>query len=141
MFLLSPGQPLYIVFLISAIFFFSFFYAAMVFNPTETADNLKRSGALVPGLRPGKNTADYIDKVMSRLTLLGAVYLATVALLPDMLRSIWNVSFYFGGTSLLIVVVVIMDFITQVQSHLMSQKYESILRKSKDKSGQLGLLR
>jgi preprotein translocase subunit SecY len=141
MFWLSPGQPLYVLFLVSAIFFFSFFYAAMVFNPNETADNLKRSGALVPGLRPGKNTAEYIDKVMSRLTLLGAAYLATVALLPDMLRSIWNVSFYFGGTSLLIVVVVIMDFITQVQSHLMSQKYESILRKSKDKSGQLGLLR
>jgi len=141
MFWLSPGQPLYFMFLVGAIFFFAFFYAAMVFNPNETADNLKRSGAMVPGLRPGKNTADYIDKVMSRLTLIGAGYLALVALLPDLLRSMWNVSFYFGGTSILIVVVVIMDFITQIQSHLMSQKYESILKKSKDKSGQLGLLR
>lgn len=141
MFWLSPGQPLYFIFLVAAIVFFSFFYAAMMFNPAETADNLKRSGAMVPGIRPGKNTADYIDKVMTRLTLLGAGYLALVALLPDMLRSIWHMSFYFGGTSLLIVVVVIMDFITQIQSHLMSQKYESILKKSKDKSGQLGLLR
>jgi preprotein translocase subunit SecY len=141
MFWLSPGQPLYFMFLIGTIIFFSFFYAAMIFNPTETADNLKRSGAMVPGIRPGKNTADYIDRVMTRLTLLGAGYLALVALLPDMLRSIWHMSFYFGGTSLLIVVVVIMDFITQIQSHLMSQKYESILKKSKDKSGQLGLLR
>jgi preprotein translocase subunit SecY len=141
MFWLSPGQPLYFMFLIGAIFFFAFFYAAMVFNPNETADNLKRSGAMVPGLRPGKNTADYIDKVMGRLTLIGAAYLALVALLPDLLRSMLNVSFFFGGTSILIVVVVIMDFITQVQSHLMSQKYESILKKSKDKSGQLGLLR
>ena len=141
MFWLSPGQPLYFMFLIGTIVFFSFFYAAMIFNPTETADNLKRSGAMVPGIRPGKNTADYIDRVMTRLTLLSAGYLALVALLPDMLRSVWHMSFYFGGTSLLIVVVVIMDFITQIQSHLMSQKYESIQKKSKDKSGQLGLLR
>ena len=141
MFWLSPGQPLYITFLVLAIFFFSFFYAAMVFSPAETADNLKKSGALVPGLRPGKNTADYIDHVMSRLTLIGAIYLSLVALMPDVMRSMWNFTFYFGGTSLLIVVVVIMDFITQIQSHLMSQKYESILKKSKDKSGSLGLIR
>lgn len=141
MFLLSPGQPIYLALLVLAIYFFSFFYAAMVFSPADTADNLKKSGALMPGLRPGKNTADYIDKVMSRLILIGATYLSIVALLPDLMRSMFNFTFYFGGTSLLIVVVVIMDFITQIQSHLMSQKYESILRKSKDKSSKLGLLR
>jgi preprotein translocase subunit SecY len=140
-FWLSPGQPLYLIFLVSAIFFFAFFYAAMVFNPKDTADNLKKSGALVPGIRPGKSTSEYIDKVMTKLTLIGAAYLAIVALIPDLLRSMWSISFYFGGTSLLIVVVVVMDFISQIQSHLMSQKYESILRKSKDKSDKLGLIR
>lgn len=129
-FSLQPGQPLYVVLFASAIMFFSFFYTALVFNPKETADNLKRSGAFLPGIRPGENTANYIDKVMTRLTFVGGLYITGVALLPEFLRMSWNVPFYFGGTSLLIIVVVIMDFIAQVQAHLMSQQYESLMRKA-----------
>lgn len=137
---LAPGQPLYLLCFVLAIFFFCFFYTALVFNPKETADNLKKSGALVPGMRPGDQTAQYIDKVMSRLTLSGAAYLALVSLLPTFLITAWHVPFYFGGTSLLIVVVVIMDFISQIQAHLMSYKYENLMKKG-GKSSQLGLLR
>lgn len=127
---LQPGQPLYILCFASGIIFFSFFYTALVFNPRETADNLKRSGAFIPGVRPGDQTANYIDKVMSRLTLVGAIYITGVAILPEFLILGWQVPFYFGGTSLLIIVVVIMDFIAQVQAHLMSQQYESLMRKA-----------
>lgn len=126
---LQPGQILYILLLISGIMFFSFFYTALVFNPRETADNLKRSGAFIPGIRPGEQTASYVDKVMTRLTLVGAIYIASIAVMPELLVYKWQVPFYFGGTSLLIVVVVIMDFIAQVQAHLMSQQYEALLKK------------
>lgn len=132
-FSLQPGQPLYIILFASAIMFFAFFYTALVFNPRETADNLKRSGAFLPGIRPGENTANYIDKVMTRLTFVGGLYITGVSLLPELLRVTWNVPFYFGGTSLLIIVVVIMDFIAQVQAHLMSQQYESLMRKTQRK--------
>ena len=117
---LSPGQPIYVLFFAAAIIFFCFFYTALVFNPKETADNLKKSGAFVPGIRPGDQTAKYIDKIMGRLTLIGAFYITLVCLLPEFLRLKFNTPFYFGGTSLLIIVVVTMDFMTQVQSHLMS---------------------
>lgn len=127
---LQPGQPIYILLLASGIIFFSFFYTALVFNPRETADNLKRSGAFIPGIRPGDQTANYIDKVMTRLTLVGAVYITAVSILPEFLVLGWQVPFYFGGTSLLIIVVVIMDFIAQIQAHLMSQQYESLMRKA-----------
>jgi preprotein translocase subunit SecY len=127
---ISPGQPLYAVLYASAIVFFCFFYTALVFNPKETADNLKKSGAFVPGIRPGEQTANYIDKVMSRLTLGGAVYIVLVCLLPEFLYVKWNVPFYFGGTSLLIVVVVCMDFMAQVQTLIMSRQYESLLKKA-----------
>ncbi len=127
---ISPGQPLYAVLYASAIVFFCFFYTALVFNPKETADNLKKSGAFVPGIRPGEQTASYIDKVMSRLTLGGAVYITLVCLLPEFLYVKWNVPFYFGGTSLLIVVVVCMDFMAQVQTLIMSRQYESLLKKA-----------
>jgi preprotein translocase subunit SecY len=127
---LSPPQPLYMFFYAIAVMFFCFFYTAMVFNPRETADNLKRSGAFVPGIRPGEQTAKFIDKVMSRLTLSGGVYVTLVSLLPMFLMLGWNVPFYFGGTSLLIVVVVMMDFMAQVQSHLMSAKYDNLLSKT-----------
>lgn len=112
-----------------------------MFNPKETADNLKKSGAFIPGIRPGEQTANYIDKVMTRLTLVGSVYLALVALLPQFLILAWNVPFYFGGTSLLIVVVVIMDFMAQVQAHLMSHQYESLMKKSGLKGSKFGLIR
>ena len=125
---LSPGQPGYIILFSIAIIFFSFFYTALVFNPKETADNLKKSGAFIPGIRPGEKTAQYIDKVMTRLTVVGAIYLTLVALLPQFLIILWNVPFYFGGTSLLIIVVVLMDFIAQVQAHLMSHQYQSIMK-------------
>lgn len=138
---LSVGQPLYLMCFTTAIVFFSFFYTSLVFNPKETADNLKKSGAFIPGIRPGDNTANYIDKVMTRLTLIGAIYLSLVALLPEFLISMWHVPFYFGGTSLLIIVVVIMDFIAQLQAHLMSYQYESIMKKANLKSRHLGLLR
>ena len=123
----------------SLIVFFCFFYTAMVFNPKETADNLKKSGAFVPGIRPGEQTARYIDGVVTRLTLVGAAYITFVCLIPEFLIVKWNVPFYFGGTSLLIIVVVIMDFISQIQSHLMSRQYESLLKKANlSSSGGLG---
>lgn len=127
---LSPGQPLYILLFAVAILFFAFFYTALVFNPKETADNLKKSGAFVPGIRPGEQTAKYIDRIMGRLTLIGALYITLVCLLPEFLILKFNTPFYFGGTSLLIIVVVTMDFMTQVQSHLMSQQYEGLLKKA-----------
>jgi preprotein translocase subunit SecY len=127
---LSPGQPVYILLYALAIIFFCFFYTALVFNSRETAENLKKSGALVPGIRPGEQTARYIDKILMRLTLAGAVYITAVCLLPEFLVLKWNVPFYFGGTSLLIIVVVTMDFMAQVQAYLMSHQYESLLRKS-----------
>jgi len=138
---LSYGQPAYIVIFAIAVIFFSFFYTALVFSPKETADNLKKSGAFIPGIRPGEQTAQYVDKVMFRLTLVGSVYLALVALLPQLLILAWNVPFYFGGTSLLIVVVVIMDFMSQVQAHLMSHQYESLMKKSGAKGSKIGLIR
>ena len=127
---LSPGQPIYILFFAAAIIFFCFFYTALVFNPKETADNLKKSGAFVPGIRPGEQTAKYIDKIMGRLTLIGAFYITLVCLLPEFLILKFNTPFYFGGTSLLIIVVVTMDFMAQVQSHLMSHQYEGLLKKA-----------
>ncbi|QEH18734.1 preprotein translocase subunit SecY [Histophilus somni] len=128
--LLHPGQPLYLIVYAVAIIFFSFFYTAMQYNPRDTADNLKKSGAFIPGIRPGEQTSRYIDKIMTRLTLIGGLYITFVCLVPYIMTSAWNVQFYFGGTSLLIVVVVIMDFIVQIQSHLMSTKYESALKKA-----------
>ncbi len=139
---LSPGEPIYVVLYAAAIIFFCFFYTALVFNARETADNLKRSGAFIPGIRPGEQTAKYIDGVMTRLTLAGAIYITAVCLLPEFLIVGWNVPFYFGGTSLLIVVVVIMDFIAQVQSHLMSHQYEGLMKKANLKGqGGAGLIR
>ncbi|ERS80957.1 preprotein translocase subunit SecY [Halomonas sp. PBN3] len=127
---LGPGQPLYILLFAAAVVFFCFFYTALVFNPKDVADNLKKSGAFLPGIRPGEQTARYVDKVMTRLTLFGALYITAVSLMPQFLIVAWNVPFFFGGTSLLIVVVVIMDFMAQVQSHLMSHQYESVMKKS-----------
>ncbi|WP_199610581.1 preprotein translocase subunit SecY [Flocculibacter collagenilyticus] len=127
---LSPGQPLYVMLYAAAIIFFCFFYTALVFNPRETADNLKKSGAFIPGIRPGEQTSKYIDKVMTRLTLAGALYITFICLVPEFMMIAWNVNFYFGGTSLLIIVVVIMDFMAQVQTHLMSNQYESVLKKA-----------
>ena len=127
---LQPGQPLYEMLYAAAIIFFSFFYTALVFNPRETADNLKKSGAFIPGIRPGEQTARFIDKVMTRLTLAGALYITFICLVPQFLMTMWNVQFYFGGTSLLIIVVVIMDFMAQVQTHLMSHQYGDVLRKA-----------
>ncbi len=139
---LSPGEPLYVILYASAIVFFCFFYTALVFNARETADNLKRSGAFIPGIRPGEQTARYIDAVMTRLTLAGAIYITAVCLLPEFLIVGWNVPFYFGGTSLLIVVVVIMDFIAQVQAHLMSHQYEGLMKKANLKGqGSAGMIR
>jgi preprotein translocase subunit SecY len=127
---LSPGQPVYVMLYAAAIIFFCFFYTALVFNSKETADNLKKSGAFVPGIRPGDQTARYIDKILMRLTLVGAAYITIVCLLPEFLILKWNVPFYFGGTSLLIIVVVTMDFMTQVQAYAMSHQYESLLKKA-----------
>ena len=127
---LSPGQPLYVLFYALAIIFFTFFYTALMFNPRETADNLKKSGAFVPGIRPGEQTAKYVDKVLSRLTTVGALYITAVCLLPELLIVAWNVPFYFGGTSLLIIVIVIMDFMAQVQAHLMSHQYDGLMKKA-----------
>lgn len=127
---LSPGQPLYLIVYAVAIMFFAFFYAALVFNPKDTADNLKKSGAYIPGIRPGDQTTRYIDMVMTRLTLIGSIYLVLVCLLPQLLMMAWHVPFYFGGTSLLIIVVVIMDFVAQVQSHMMTLQYDSLLKKA-----------
>ncbi len=135
---LTPGQPIYMLLYAAAIIFFCFFYTALVFNPKETADNLKKSGAFVPGIRPGDQTARYIDKVMSRLTLVGAIYITLVCLLPEVLIAKWNVPFYFGGTSLLIIVVVTMDFMAQVQAYVMSHQYESLLKKANFKGGLVG---
>jgi preprotein translocase subunit SecY len=132
---ISPGQPIYILLFASAILFFCFFYTALVFNPKETADNLKKSGAFIPGIRPGEQTAKYIDKIMGRLTLIGAIYITLVCLLPEFLSLKFNTPFYFGGTSLLIIVVVTMDFMAQVQSHLMSHQYEGLLKKANFKGG------
>ncbi len=127
---IAPGQPLYITFYAAAIIFFCFFYTAIVFDANDTADNLKRAGAFVPGIRPGRQTANYIDSVTSRLTMAGAIYITLVCLLPEFLVLSWNVPFYFGGTSLLIIVVVIMDFMAQVQVHLMSHQYEGLMKKA-----------
>jgi len=131
---LSPGQPIYVALYAAAIVFFCFFYTALVFNSRETADNLKKSGAFIPGIRPGDQTARYIDKILLRLTLAGAVYITAVCLLPEFLILEYNVPFYFGGTSLLIIVVVTMDFMAQVQNYLMSQQYESLLKKANFKT-------
>ncbi|MEY8252572.1 MAG: preprotein translocase subunit SecY, partial [Colwellia sp.] len=127
---MSPGQPLYVLMLAGAIIFFCFFYTALVFNPRETADNLKKSGAFIPGIRPGEQTSKYIDKVMTRLTLAGAAYITFVCLVPQFMIMAWDVQFYFGGTSLLIIVVVIMDFMAQVQTHMMSHQYDNVLKKA-----------
>ena len=127
---LSPGQPVYILLYAAAIIFFCFFYTALVYNSREVADNLKKSGAFIPGIRPGEQTTRYIDKILVRLTLAGAIYITLVCLLPEFLVLRWNVPFYFGGTSLLIIVVVTMDFMAQVQSYVMSQQYESLLKKA-----------
>ncbi len=133
--MLAPGQPLYVLFYASAIVFFCFFYTALVFSPKETADNLKKSGAFLPGIRPGEQTARYVEKILMRLTLVGAVYVTLVCLVPEILIVWKDVPFYFGGTSLLILVVVTMDFMTQVQSYLLSHQYESLLKKANFKGG------
>jgi len=132
---MNPGEPIHALLYAVAIVFFCFFYTALVFNSKETADNLKKSGAFVPGIRPGEQTARYIDKILMRLTLAGAVYITLVCLLPEFMQSQWKVPFYFGGTSLLIIVVVTMDFMAQVQNYVMSQQYESLLRKANFKGG------
>ena len=131
---LTPGQPIYVLLYATAIIFFCFFYTALVFNSRETADNLKKSGAFIPGIRPGEQTAKYIDKILMRLTLAGAIYITAVCLLPEFLILRYNVPFYFGGTSLLILVVVTMDFMAQVQNYMMSQQYESLLKKANFKT-------
>ncbi len=139
---LTPGNLAYTILFSGLIIFFCFFYTAMVFNSKETADNLKRSGAFIPGIRPGRQTAEYIDNVLTRLTMVGSIYLVAVCLLPDMFRVLWQVPFYFGGTSVLIVVVVIMDFIAQVQAHLISHQYDSLMKKANLKSyGRSGVVR
>ncbi|PIP81097.1 MAG: preprotein translocase subunit SecY [Gammaproteobacteria bacterium CG22_combo_CG10-13_8_21_14_all_40_8] len=140
--LLQPSEPLYILLYASLIIFFCFFYTALVFNPRDTADQLKKSGAFIPGIRPGEQTARHIDKILTRLTLVGALYMTAVCLLPTALNVWAHVSFYFGGTSLLIIVVVIMDFMSQVQSHLMSQQYDTLLKKANFKNiGAAGQIR
>ncbi len=136
---LSPGQPLYVLLYGIAIVFFCFFYTAMVFQPRDIADNLKRSGAFIPGIRPGEQTARYVDSIMGRLTLVGAVYITLVSLLPEFMILWWQVPFYFGGTSLLIIVVVVMDFMSQAQAHLMSRQYDSLLKKANLKNGRQGI--
>ena len=139
---LSPGQPIYVMVYAGAIIFFCFFYTALMFNPKETADNLKKSGAFIPGIRPGEQTARYIDGILGRLTLAGAIYITAVCLLPEFMILYWNVPFSFGGTSLLIIVVVVMDFMAQLQTHLMSHQYEGLMKKANLKGqGGGGLLR
>jgi preprotein translocase subunit SecY len=128
---LGHGQPLYIALYVALIVFFCFFYTAIVFNPVETADNLKKYGGFIPGIRPGKNTADYLDYVLTRLTVIGAAYLSVVCLLPEILISQYAVPFYFGGTSLLIVVTVTMDTVAQIHSHLLAHQYEGLIKKAK----------
>jgi len=132
---LSPGQPIYVMIYAALIVFFCFFYTALQYNPKETADNLKKSGAFVPGIRPGDQTARYLEKILVRLTLVGAIYVTVVCLLPEFLILKWNVPFYFGGTSLLIIVVVTMDFMAQVQAYVMTHQYESLLKKANFKGG------
>lgn len=132
---LHPGQPVYVLLYAAAIIFFCYFYTALVFNPKETADNLKKSGAFIPGIRPGEQTSRYIEKIILRLTLIGAIYITLVCLMPEFLILNWNVPFYFGGTSLLIMVVVTMDFMAQVQSYVLSHQYEGLLKKANFKSG------
>ncbi|MDR2877102.1 MAG: preprotein translocase subunit SecY, partial [Chromatiales bacterium] len=132
---LSPGQPIYVLLFAVAIIFFCFFYTALQFNPNDTAENLKKSGAFIPGIRPGDQTARYIDGVMTRLTLVGSLYITAVCLLPEFLIVYWRVPFYFGGTSLLIIVVVVMDVMAQIQAHLMSHQYDSLLKKAHLKGG------
>jgi preprotein translocase subunit SecY len=138
---LQHGQPLYLILYATLIVFFCFFYTALVFNSKEQADNLKKSGAFVPGIRPGDQTARYIDKILLRLTLVGAIYITLVCLVPEFLYLRWSVPFYFGGTSLLIVVVVTMDFMAQVQAYLMTHQYESLLKKANFRGGAPGLTR
>ena len=128
---LGPGQPLYLAVYIALIVFFAFFYTSVVFNPDDTADNLKKYGGFIPGIRPGKNTAVYLDYVLTRLTVVGAAYLSLVCILPEILRGQFAVPFYFGGTSLLIVVTVTLDTIGQIQSHLLAHQYEGLIKKSK----------
>ena len=138
---LTPGQPIYLLLYGGLIVFFCFFYTALVYNSKETADNLKRSGAFIPGIRPGQQTGEYLDKVLTRLTFWGALYVTGVCLLPEVVRLQWNVPFYFGGTSLLIIVVVVMDFMSQLQAHMMSHQYEGLMKKANlrgyGRSGQL----
>ena len=136
---ISPGQPFYILLFAAAIIFFAYFYTAITFNPTETADNLKKGGAFVPGIRPGEQTAKYIDTIVGRLTLVGAIYVTLVCLMPEFLILKFNTPFYFGGTSLLIIVVVTMDFMTQVQSQMMSYQYEGLLKKANFKGSPGGM--
>jgi preprotein translocase subunit SecY len=139
---LSPGQPIYTLIYALLIVFFCFFYTALVFNSRETADNLKKSGAFIPGIRPGRQTADYVDGVLTKLTMWGAIYVTAVCLLPEFLIVHWNVPFYFGGTSLLIIVVVVMDFMAQLQAHMMSHQYEGLLKKANLKGyGRAGQIR
>lgn len=139
---LQQGQPLHMILFAVGIIFFSFLFTALIFNPKETADNLKKSGAFIPGIRPGEQTAKFIDNVMTKLTMIGSIYVALVCLLPEFLIMTWNVPFYFGGTSLLIIVVVVMDFMAQVQAHIMSFQYESLLKKANLKGGAgLGIVR
>jgi preprotein translocase subunit SecY len=128
---LGHGKPLYMILYAAGIIFFAFFYTAIVMNPADTADNLKKYGGFIPGIRPGKRTADYIDYVMTRLTLVGALYITAVCLLPEFLISQWKIPFYFGGTSLLIVVSVTMDTVAQIQSHLLAHQYEGLIKKAK----------
>jgi len=127
---LQPGQPIYVLLYAAGIIFFCFFYTAIVFDPKETADNLKKSGAFIPGMRPGEQTANYLDDILTKLTMVGAIYIAFVCLLPEFLILKFNVPFYFGGTSLLIIVVVVMDFMAQMQAHLMSHQYDGLLKKA-----------
>jgi preprotein translocase subunit SecY len=139
---LSPGQPVYTLMYAGLIIFFCFFYTALVFNSRDTADNLKRSGAFIPGIRPGQQTAEYIDAVLTRLTFWGAVYVTSICLLPEFMIMYWNVPFYFGGTSLLIIVVVSMDFMSQLQAHMMSRQYDGLLKKANLKGyGRAGQVR
>ena len=139
---LSPGQPLYLLLFALLIIFFCYFYTALMFNPKDVADNLKKSGAYIPGIRPGDQTARYVDSVLGRLTLIGALYITAVCLLPMILQVAFKVPFHLGGTSLLIVVVVVMDFMSQVQSHMMSHQYESLMKKANLKGyGPSGLIR
>lgn len=136
---LGPGQPLNIVIFMALIIFFCFFYTALMYNPSEVADNLKKSGAYIPGIRPGEQSAKYIDSVLTRLTVVGSLYMAAVCLMPQFMIVATGIPFYLGGTSLLIVVVVLMDFMSQVQSHLMSSQYESLMKKSNLKGYGTGL--